>query len=77
MSCDRKKNEMSSFLNQAELLLDAFELRYLKRGSWRSRDEFRAHVEAAWPEYNRLYAHPFDWEWTIPKMKQWFAKDSH
>jgi hypothetical protein len=64
----------ASFLNQAELLLDAFELRYLKRGSWRSREEFRAHIAAAWPEYNQRYAHPFAWEWTIPKMKQWFAK---
>lgn len=66
----------ASFLNQAELLLDAFELHYLKRGSWRSREELRAHIAAAWPEYNRLYAHPFEWEWTIPKMKQWFAKHS-
>jgi hypothetical protein len=64
----------ASWLNQAEMLLDAFEGRYLKRGSWRSRDEFRQHIEVAWPEYNRLYAHPFEWEWTIPQMKQWFAK---
>lgn len=66
----------ASFLNQAELLLDAFELRYLKRGSWRDKEEFRSHVAAAWPEYNHRYAHPFEWEWTIPKMKQWFAKHS-
>jgi hypothetical protein len=66
----------ASWLNQAEPLLDAFELHYLKRGSWCNKEEFRQHIEAAWPEYNRLYAHPFDWEWTIPKMKQWFAKHS-
>ena len=66
----------ASWLNQAEPLLDAFELHYLKRGSWCSKEEFRQHIEAAWPEYNRLYAHPFDWRWTIPKMKQWFAKHS-
>ena len=66
----------ASWLNQAEPLLDAFELHYLKRGSWRNKEEFRQHVEAAWPEYNRRYAHPFDWKWTIPKMKQWFAKHS-
>jgi DDE superfamily endonuclease len=66
----------ASWLNQAEMLLDAFEGRYLKRGSWRSRDAFIEHVDAAWPEYNRLYAHPFEWEWTIPQMKQWFAKHS-
>jgi hypothetical protein len=64
----------ASWLNQAELLLDTFELHYLKRGSWCSRGEFSEHIAAAWPEYNRLYAHPFEWEWTIPKMKQWFAK---
>jgi hypothetical protein len=66
----------ASWLNQAELLLDTFELHYLKRGSWCSKEEFCHHIQAAWPEYNRLYAHPFDWEWTIPKMKQWFAKHS-
>lgn len=64
----------ASWLNQAELLLDAFELHYLKRGSWQDRVEFVKHIDAAWPEYNHLYAYPFDWEWSIPKMRQWFAK---
>jgi DDE superfamily endonuclease len=64
----------ASWLNQAESLLEAFEFHYLKRGSWRNREEFSQHIEAAWPEYNRLYAHPFEWEWTIPMMKKWFAK---
>jgi transposase len=64
----------ASWLNQAELLLDAFELHYLKRASWRNRVDFADHIQAAWPEYNRLYAHPFAWEWSIPKMRQWFAK---
>jgi transposase len=64
----------ASWLNQAELLLDAFELHYLKRGSWHARSEFTDHINAAWPEYNRLYAHPFEWEWSIPKLRQWFAK---
>jgi transposase len=64
----------ASWLNQAELLLDAFELHYLKRGSWPNRVEFIDHINAAWPEYNCLYAHPFDWEWSIPKMRLWFAK---
>ncbi len=66
----------ASWLNQAELLLDTFELHYLKRGSWQSREEFIEHIAASWPEYKRLYAHPFEWEWTIPKMKQWFAEHS-
>jgi transposase len=64
----------ASWLNQAELLLDAFQLHYLKRGSWQNRSDFADHINAAWPEYNHLYAHPFQWEWSIPKMRQWFAK---
>jgi DDE superfamily endonuclease len=64
----------ASWLNQAELLIDAFSYRYLRRGSWNSRQQFIEHVATAWPEYNRLYAHPFDWTWTNQKMRQWFAK---
>ncbi len=63
----------ASWLNQAELLLDAFELHYLKRTSWSSRKCFIKHIEDAWPEYNTLYAHRFDWHWSIPKMRRWFA----
>jgi DDE superfamily endonuclease len=66
----------ASWLNQAELLLDAFELRYLKRGSWQSREECVGHITASWPEYNSRYAHPFDWEWSIPKMRRWFEEHS-
>jgi hypothetical protein len=66
----------ASWLNQAEMLLGAFESRYLKRGSWGGREEFAEHLAASWPEYNRLYAHPFQWEWTIPRMKKWFAEHS-
>lgn len=64
----------ASWLDQAELLLDAFSYRYLKRASWRSRDEFIDHVGQAWPEYNRLYAHPFEWTWTNQKMRRWFEE---
>lgn len=63
----------ASWLNQGELLNHAFGDRYLKRGSWASRDEYIAHVMASWPEYNRLYAHPFEWTWTNQKMRRWFA----
>lgn len=66
----------ASWLNQAELLNDAFSLRYLKRQSWESRAAFIEHLEASWPEYNRLYAHPFEWTWTNHKMRQWFARHS-
>ncbi len=64
----------ASWLNQAELLIGAFGQRYLKRASWRSRDELVEHVNASWPEYNRLYAHPFEWYWTNHRMRQWFAE---
>ena len=66
----------ASWLNQAELLNHAFAYHYLQRGSWASRAEYLAHVEAAWPEYNRLYAHPFEWTWTNQRMRQWFAEHS-
>jgi hypothetical protein len=49
------------WLNQAELLNDAFSYRSLKRRSWPSRQALIEHVEAAWPEYNRLDAPPFQW----------------
>jgi DDE superfamily endonuclease len=64
----------ASWLNQAGPLIEAFAYRYLKRGSWASREEFIEHVQASGPEYNQLYAHPFEWYWTNQKMRQWFAK---
>lgn len=64
----------ASWLDQAELLLGAFSYHYLKRGSWRSRAEFIEYVGRARPEYNRLYAHPFDWTWSSPKMRAWVGK---
>jgi hypothetical protein len=63
----------ASWLNQAELLAGAFGHHYLKRGSWASREEFVEHVLASGPEYNRLYAHPFEWTWTNQQMRRWFA----
>lgn len=64
----------ASWLDQAELLNHAFDVRYLKRRSWSSRGEYIEHVEASWPEYNRLYAHPFEWTWTNQKMRRWFEE---
>jgi hypothetical protein len=64
----------ASWLNQGELLNHAFGQRYLKRGSWTSREEYIAHVMASRPEYNRLYAHPFEWTWTNQRMRRWFAE---
>jgi hypothetical protein len=64
----------ASWLNQGELLIGAFGYHYLKRGSWASRKEMIEHVLLSAPEYNRRYAHPFEWTWTNQKMRQWFAK---
>ena len=64
----------ASWLDQAELLNRAFAHRYLKRASWHSREEYLDHVNVSWPEYNRLYAHSFEWSWTNHMMRQWFAK---
>ena len=47
---------------------------YLKRRSWPSRQALIDHIEAAWSEYNQLYAHPFELTLTNQKMRQWFAK---
>ena len=64
----------ASWLDQAEILIHAFKHYYLKRRSWKSKEEFKTHVLASWPEYNHRYAHPFDWTWSNQKMRQWFAK---
>ncbi len=64
----------ASWLDQAEILNNAFGYHYLRRGSWTSRQEFIAHIAASWPEYNERYAHPFEWTWTNQKMRRWFAE---
>jgi hypothetical protein len=64
----------ASWLNQAEMLSRAFGRRYLKRGSWASREDFIEPVRASWPEYNRRYAHPFNWTWSNDRMRKWFAE---
>lgn len=66
----------ASWLDQAELLLRAFGARYLHRGEWTSRSELIAHLNASWPEYNRLYAHPFTWSWTRTMMHKWVDRHS-
>lgn len=64
----------ASWLDQAELLIRAYSPRYLKRRSWASREEVTEQVAVSWPEYNRLYAHPFEWTWTNQKMRKWYAE---
>jgi len=67
----------ASWLNEAELLVRAFGHRYLRRASWASRQLFIDHVSASWPEYNRLYAHPFEWTWSNHGMRRWFTEHAH
>lgn len=64
----------ASWLDQAELLNHAFDLRYLKRGSWETRAAYMDHVILSAQEYNRRYAHPFAWTWTNQKMRRWYAE---
>lgn len=64
----------ASWLNQAELLLRAFEARYLKRGEWASRQALIEHLLVSYPEYNQLFAHPFEWLWTRRDMDKWIER---
>jgi hypothetical protein len=66
----------ASWLDRAELLIHAFGDHYLKRSSWHDREEFIRHVADAWPEYNEVYAHPFEWTWTNQKMRNRFVRHS-
>jgi len=64
----------ASWLNQAELLLKSFEVRYLLRGDWASRQHLIDHLCASTPEYNRLWAHPINWSWTRRDLHEWADK---
>ncbi len=64
----------ASWMNQSELLNHAFDMRYLRRGSWASRTAYAAHVVTSSREYNRNYAHPLEWTWTNQKMRRWFSE---
>ncbi len=66
----------ASWLNQAELLLKSFEVHYLQRGTWESRQQLVDHLYASAPEYNRLWAHPINWSWTRRDLHQWARKKS-
>lgn len=51
----------TSWLNQAESLLEAFGERYLLRGSWRSREVMIQHIGVSQVDYNQRFAHRFQW----------------
>jgi hypothetical protein len=36
-------------------------------------EAYAAHVYAARREYNRRYAHPFEWTWTSQQMRRWYT----
>jgi transposase len=61
----------ASWLNQAELLLQAFTSRYLRRGSWTNPPAMIAHILASSGEYNDHFAHPFHWAWTRRDFHFW------
>ena len=54
----RRTPAHASWLNQSELLNNAFGGRYLRCGSWADRESFIEHVRTAGLEYNHLYAAP-------------------
>ncbi len=66
----------ASWLNQAEILLKSFEVRYLQRGNWQSRQHLIDHLYASTPEYNRLWAQPINWSWTRRDLHNWAEKKS-
>jgi len=61
----------ASWLNQAESLIEAFADRYLLRGSWTTKLAMIEHLLASRIEYNRFFAHPFDWRWTRASFRFW------
>ena len=61
----------ASWLNQAEALLEAFSERYLIRGSWCSRTVMRHHLMDSTQDYNRRFAHAFDWQWSCRDFLYW------
>ena len=61
----------ASWLNQAEALLEAFSTRYLIRGSWCSRASMVQHIIESKQEYNKRFAHPFEWKWTCRNFLYW------
>ncbi len=61
----------TSWLNQAESLLEAFSERYLLRGNWSSRPRMIEHISDSYLDYNQRFAHPFEWKWSCRKFRYW------
>ena len=61
----------TSWLNQAESLLEAFSERYLLRGNWSSHPQMIQHILTSQADYNQRFAHPFNWEWSCRDFRYW------
>ena len=61
----------ASWLNQTEALLEAFDERYLLRGDGCSRMIMIQHITDSTLDYNKRFAHPFDWQWSCRKFQYW------
>jgi DDE superfamily endonuclease len=61
----------ASWLNQAELLLDAFSARYLHRDSRPTHQAMIDHILKSRVEYNAYFAHPFAWRWSVQQFQFW------
>lgn len=53
-----------SWLNQVELWFGVLERRFLRRGSFRSAEEFEDRLRRFLDDYNAAYAHPYRWTYT-------------
>lgn len=62
----------ASWLNMAELALSAFSRRYLKDRNWTSLPDLHRCIRNSLHEYNRLFAHPFNWTFSRYKMHSWY-----
>lgn len=61
----------TSWLNQAESLLEAFSEYYLLRGNWHTRPLMIQHILDSRVDYNQHFAHPFTWEWSCRNFVYW------
>lgn len=64
----------ASWLNQAENAIAAFSRRYLRHGTWASRQAFLDKLPACYDEFNRLHAHPFNWSYTRAQFRDWMTE---
>lgn len=53
-----------SWLNQVELWFGVLERRFLRRGEFRSPEEFEQRLRSFLDDYNACYAHPYRWTYT-------------